>query len=236
MGVLALTACLVILFGYIFNISEVILLEYIGQKVTHDLRQSLLTHVLNQSMAFSRPDEHRRLVARVTNDIQNLNEMIKSVAVTFFKDAFILVGIIVILIYINWRLALLTFTLLPPIFIVTMIFRRQARQVFRDLRGKISQINSNIGEAISGIRIIQAFCREDVTRSRFDELNHRNFLAGIKQVKVFAIFMPLIDILASIALGLIIWYGGPERHGPGHDPGRGGGLYRLRAPVFSTHP
>ena len=205
---IALICVAVLIIGYIFGLSLVIILEYVGQKAAHDLRQDLLKHVLNQSASFHDRVTTGRLVSRLTNDIQNLGEMIKEVAVTFFKDVFILGGIIILLLYINWRLALLTFVLLPPIVVVTMVFRRKARDVFRELRAKVAQINSVLAETIAGIRLIQAFRREEVNRDRFDTLNHENYLAGLRQIRIFALFMPLIEVLAAISLAIIIWYGG----------------------------
>ncbi|MFH1135318.1 MAG: ABC transporter ATP-binding protein [Pseudomonadota bacterium] len=205
---IALTALLVVLLGYVLDFVQVILLEYTGQRVTHDLRQDLLSHVLRQPLAFHDHTATGRLVARVTNDIQNLGEMIRSVSETFFKDAFILAGIVIILLNINSRLALLTFALLPPIVLATMIFRRLARDIFRDLRSKVSRINSIFSETISGVRIVQAFRREALNLKKFSVLNHENYLAGMRQIKVFGLFMPLIEVIASVALGLVIWYGG----------------------------
>ncbi|MEW6265859.1 MAG: ABC transporter ATP-binding protein [Thermodesulfobacteriota bacterium] len=205
---IALFCCLVLAVGYLFDFVHNILLEYTGQRVTHDLRQRVMAHVLNQSLAFHDHNTTGRLVARVTNDIQNLGEMIKSVAVTFFKDAFILAGIIAILLTLNFRLALVTFALLPPIFMISMVFRRLARDVFRVLRAKVAEINSFFSETIAGVRVIQAFRREETNAGQFDRLNHEYYLAGVRQVKVFALFMPVVDLMASTALALIIWYGG----------------------------
>jgi len=205
---IALIGAVLLLVGFLFNFAQIVLLEAVGQRLTHDLRQDLLNHILKQSLTFHDRSPSGRLVARVTNDIQNLNEMIKSVAVTLFEDAFVLIGIAIILIHINLRLALLTFTLLPGILLVSMIFRRRARDVFRDLRHKVSQINTVFGETISGIRVIQAFRREKFNRARFGELNHENYLIGMRQIKVFALFMPLIEVISAAALGLVIWYGG----------------------------
>lgn len=205
---LAVFGVVVLILGYIFNFAQVILLEYAGQKLTHDIRQELVAHVLKQSVSFHDHTPTGRLVARLTNDIQNLGEMIRNVAVTFFKDAFILVGIIVILVYLNLKLALITFSLLPLIIVTTMLFRSRARDVFRALRAKVAEINSVFGETISGIQIIQAFRREKRNLEDFEKLNHDNYLAGMKQIRVFAVFMPLIDVFAAVALGLIVWYGG----------------------------
>jgi len=205
---IALICGLILVAGYLFECAHVLLLEYTGQRVTHDLRQNLMTHIVGQSMAFHDQYTSGRLVARVTNDIQNLTEMIKSVAVTLFKDIFILIGIIILLVHINLRLALLTLTLMPPIILVTMICRRLARDAFRELRAKVALINSAFAETMGGIRIIQIFRREALNRRFFAKLNHENYLAGMRQIKIFAVFMPLIEVFSAMALGLILWYGG----------------------------
>lgn len=204
----ALVLCVVLVVGYFFDFTQVVLLEIAGQRISHDIRQDLLGHILNQSTSFHDRSPTGVLVARVTNDIQNLNEMIKSVAVTLFKDIFILGGIMVILMQINLRLALATFLLLPPILLITTVFRRMARDVFRELRRKVAQINTSFSETIAGIRIVQAYRREAVNRRRFAGLNHDNYLAGMRQIRIFAVFMPLIELISAAALGLIIWYGG----------------------------
>ena len=208
LGYLALLSIALLLVGYVFDFGQVILLEYTGQKLTLDLRQQLLEHVLNQSMAFHDRQSTGRLVARLTNDIQNLSEMIKTVAVTLFKDAFILVGIIIILVRTDLRLALVTFTVLPPILIITMVFRRKARDLFRRLRVIVGRINTAFSETIAGIRVVQAFRREKESAREFEELNHESFLAGLGQILVFATFMPIIEVFSAVALGLILWVGG----------------------------
>ncbi len=205
---IAVICCAVLVLGYFFNFAQVVLLETTGQRMSHDIRQDLLKHVLTRSISFHDRSPTGVLVARVTNDIQNLNEMIKSVAVTLFKDFFILAGIMAILIQINMRLALLTFALLPPILLVTGIFRRLARDVFRELRGKVAQINTAFSENMAGIRIVQVFRREEYNSREFARLNHDNYLAGMRQIKIFAVFMPLIELISALAMGVIIWYGG----------------------------
>lgn len=205
---LALIAALILVTGYVLTVAQVVVLEFVGQRMTHALRQDLAAHVFHQSLSFHDQNPTARLVARITNDIQNISEMIKTVAVTFFKDIFILVGILGLLFYIDLRLALITTIVVPLILGVTMIFRRKARDVFRELRHKVSEINAVFGETISGLRVVQAFVRERENMRRFEKLNHENYLAGLRQIKVFAVFMPLIDLFAAASLGVIIWYGG----------------------------
>ncbi|MBF0530328.1 MAG: ABC transporter ATP-binding protein, partial [Deltaproteobacteria bacterium] len=204
LGQVALMCCLTLVLGYLFNLAHTVLLEYIGQKVSHDLRQTLMAHVIKQSIAFHDQTTTGRLVSRLTNDIQNLSEMIKSVAMTFFKDAVLLIGIIIVLLSIDLRLALITFALLPPIMLISVIFGRLARDIFRQLRTKIAEINVTVSETVAGIRVIQAFRRETVNQQLFDRINHDNYLIGWRQIKVFAVFMPMVDVMASTALALII--------------------------------
>jgi len=149
-----------------------------------------------------------RLVTRATNDIENLNEMFKSVLITVFKDIFLLSGIVVVLVYLNWRLALLSFILLPFVFGLTLFFSRQAREAFREIRKHIAAINAFLQERISGIRIIQLFVQEKMQLGRLKDLNEKNYLASMRQIKIFAVFMPSMEVFSSIGIGLLLWYGG----------------------------
>jgi len=147
-------------------------------------------------------------VTRVTNDIQNLNEMFKSVIITVFKDIFMLTGILAILLYLNWRLALMSFIILPFIFGFTLLFSSLAREAFRELRAKVAKINAFLQERFSGMRIIQLFAMEESQMESFARINHENYLAGMRQIRVFAVFMPIMEVFSSIAVALIIWHGG----------------------------
>jgi len=149
-----------------------------------------------------------RLLTRVTNDVENLNEMFKSVIVTVFKDFFILTGIIAVLLYLNWRLALVCFSLLPFIFALTLIFSSLAREAFRELRAKVAKINALLQEHIKGMHLIQLFATEDYHRKSFAQTNHENYLAGMKQIRVFAVFMPVMELFSAFAVALLLWYGG----------------------------
>ena len=151
---------LILLLTLGLNYLDYYLLEYIGQNIMQDVRLTLFERIQGRALSFFNKHPVGRLVTRVTNDIENLNEMFKSVLVTFFKDIFILVGILVMLVYLNWRLALVSFILLPVIFIFTLIFSRLMRDAFRTLREKISKLNSYQQEQFSGMRIIQLLTRE----------------------------------------------------------------------------
>ena len=197
-----------LLLSFLLGYGEYYLLELIGQRIMQDIRLKLFERMQSQGVSFFDRHPVGRLVTRVTNDIENLNEMFKSVMVTVFKDVFILTGILIILLYLNWRLALVAFVLLPVIFGLALLFSSLAREAFRELRAKVAKMNAFLQERITAMRIIQLFASEPIQQERFGLINHENYVAGMKQIKIFAVFMPVMDLFSSFAVALIIWYGG----------------------------
>jgi ATP-binding cassette subfamily B multidrug efflux pump len=209
-GVLLIGVFLLLLIGgsFLLNYWEYYLLEKSGQNMMQDIRMELFDRIQGQSIRFFDRNPVGRLVTRATNDIENLNEMFKSVLITVFKDVFLLSGIIVVLVHLNWRLALISFILLPFVFGLTLFFSRQAREVFREIRKHIATINAFLQERLSGIRVIQLFVQERSQLKGFKELNRKNYLASMRQIRIFAVFMPSMEVFSSVGIGLIIWYGG----------------------------
>ena len=203
---LILLVFLVVSFGLSYG--ETYVLELIGQKIMQDIRLDLFGKMQSQALSFFDRHPVGRLVTRVTNDVENLNEMFKSVTITVFKDIFILTGILLVLLYLNWKLALVCFALLPFIFGLTLLFSFLAREAFRELRAKVAKINAFLQERITGMRIVQLFATEDFQKKTFAGINHENYLAGMKQIRVFAVFMPVMDLFLSFAVALLIWHGG----------------------------
>lgn len=203
---LLLLAFLLVSFG--LGYAQYYLLEMVGQKIMHDIRLELFQRMQAQAVRFFDRNPVGRLVTRVTNDVENLNEMFKSVIITVFKDIFIVTGILAVILYLNWRLALVCFTLIPVIFGLTLLFSYMAREAFRELRQKVAKINAFLQERIAGMRIIQLFTREAFQMGRFAGINRENYLAGIRQIRVFAVFMPLMELFSAFAVALLIWYGG----------------------------
>jgi len=199
---------LFLLISFVLGYGEYFLLELTGQNIMQDIRIQLFQRIHSQSVSFFDRHPVGMLVTRATNDVENLNEMFKSVVVTVFKDFFILTGILVVLLTLNWRLALVCFTLIPIIFGVALLFSSLAREAFRELRSKVSKMNAFLQERLTGMRIIQLFAREAFQMGRFLKINHENYLAGMKQIRIFAVFMPLMEVFASFAVALLIWYGG----------------------------
>jgi len=208
LALLAMIFGFAVIAGFVSNYFQVTVLEWTGQNIMHRLRQHIYNHMLGLDLAFYNENPSGKLVTRLTNDVQNMHEMFTSVIVTLFNDAIQILGILVLLYWLNWRLALLMSLLLPIILIATLWFSKLARNVFREIRTNLARINAYLQEAVSGISLIQLFQREKDTERRFVELNQGYFQSALRQIKIFGIFMPLLDILASTATGLIIWYGG----------------------------
>ncbi|MFC1531936.1 ABC transporter ATP-binding protein [Thermodesulfobacteriota bacterium] len=197
-------------FSFGFSYWEYYLLEFIGQNIMQDIRINLFQRIQSRALSFFEKHPVGRLVTRVTNDIENLNEMFKSVLVTVLKDIFILIGILAVLLYLNWRLALVSFIILPFIFGFTLLFSSLMREVFREMREKVAKLNAFLQERFSGMYIIQLFTREEFQMNRFSRLNHENYLAGMKQIRLFAVFVPIMELISSFAVALIIWHGGSK--------------------------
>jgi len=209
-GVTFITAVFlaIVIFNSVLNIVQVLIMEYAGQMVMHDLRVNLFKHIQSLSVAFFTRNPVGRLVTRVTNDIQNMNELFTSVIAFVFKDLFLLVGIAVVLIGIHLKLALVSFAVIPFVLYASLHFSGQARDAYRTLRIKIAEINTRFSETIGGIKVIQLFLQEKQNYYGFKNLNHEHYLAGMKQIHVFAMFMPVIEILGACAIAVVIFYGG----------------------------
>ena len=198
----------IVIFNFVLNVVQVLIMEYAGQMIMHDLRVHLFKHIQSLSVAFFTRNPVGRLVTRVTNDIQNMHELFTSVIAFVFKDLFLLVGIAVVLMSIHLKLALVSFTVLPFVLYASLHFSGQAREAYRTLRIKVAEINTRFSETIGGIKVIQLFLQEKQNYLGFKNLNHEHYLAGMRQIHVFAIFMPVIEILGAAAIAVVIFYGG----------------------------
>jgi ATP-binding cassette subfamily B protein len=206
--VLSVVFMALVIINFILNFVQKMVMEYTGLMIMHDLRMKLFVHIQNLTIAFFTRNPVGRLVTRTTNDIQNMHELFTSVISMIFKDLFLLGGIAVVMLVINWKLALVSFIVLPLVLYASINFSRRARPIFRELRIKVAQINTRFSETIGGIRVVQLFRQEINNYRNFKKLNHANYLAGMNQIHVLAVFMPLIELLAVVAVALVIFYGG----------------------------
>ncbi len=209
-GVLRLALLVVIILAIHFglNFFQVYTMEVAGQKMMHDLRMRVFSHLQNLPVSFFDRNPVGRLVTRLTNDIQNVHEMFTSVLINLFRDVVLLIGIVIILLHLHREMALISFLVVPLIFITTLFFSRLARDAFREIRFKIAQMNSFLQENFAGIRVVQLFRREEENGRRFGKINEAHYLANMRQISIYAFFVPFVEILSSGAIGLIIWYGG----------------------------
>ncbi len=208
LGRIAAALLLVILLNFGFSFFQVFLMEYIGQGIMHDLRLRLFSHLQRLSVRFFTHNPVGRLVTRVTNDIQNMHEMFTSVIIFVMKDFFLILGITIVLFSIDWQLALVAYAIFPFVFYAAAKFAAAARGAFRTLRIKTAEINSKFSETIGGMAVIQLFGQERTNFNAFRRLNHEYFTASMQQVTVFALFMPFIELMSSVVLAVVIFYGG----------------------------
>ncbi|HQB31599.1 MAG TPA: ABC transporter ATP-binding protein, partial [Syntrophales bacterium] len=194
--------------GFFLNFVQVMIMEYAGQRIMHDLRFRIFTHIQNLSVSFFNRNPVGRLVTRVTNDVQNMNEFFTSIIVFVFKDLFLFLGITAVLLYMNWKLTLTVLTVAPPLVLTAVFFSTRARNIFRELRVRTAEINTRLSETIQGIRVIRLFNDEKRNEKDFRDLNHRFYEAGVRQIHLFALFMPIIDLFGSATLAMVLYFGG----------------------------
>lgn len=207
-GKISLVFLLIILLNFGLNFVQKIIMEYTGHMMMNDLRLKLFDHIQHLAISFFTRNPVGRLVTRLTNDIQNMHELFTSVISLVFKDFLLLVGIAVVLLIMNWKMALISFLILPFVLYTSLRFSGHVRDVFRVLRIKIAEINTKFSESIDGMKVIQSFGKEDVAFKAFARLNHENYLAGMRQIHVLAIFMPLIEVFGVVTVAVLIFYGG----------------------------
>lgn len=208
--ILLLLFVLLLALNFFLTFGQYHLSQYIGQRIIMDIRMELFEHIESLSLRFFDSNPVGRLVTRVTNDIEVLNTAFVNIMINLFKDIFLLAGIVIMLLLLNFELALITFCILPVLIWVTFVFRKKVREAFREVRVRIARINATIAEHISGMSVVQLFNREEAAYKQFEELNEKNYLANLRQIFVFAVFRPAIDMFSSLGIALLLWYGGGE--------------------------
>jgi ATP-binding cassette subfamily B protein len=186
------------------------LTQWIGQRTIFDLRMEVFEHLQRLSLRFFDRNPIGRLITRVTNDIEVLNEMFSSGIVMVFTDAFTIIGIFYFMFTMNWELALVSLSVLPLLFYGTFLFRKKAREAYRDVRLQIARINSFMQEHITGMLIDQLFNREKKSFEKFSSINAAHRDANIRSILYYAFFYPGVELIGALAIGLIIWYAGAQ--------------------------
>ena len=194
--------------AFVVRFGQVYLLQMTGQKVMMDLRREIYAHLQRLHVAFFDQNPVGRLMTRVTTDVDAVNELFTSGVVTVFGDLFTLFGIMGVMMAMNWKLALVTFSVIPVLFLVTNWFRQGSRASFRAVRKWVARINAFLQENLTGMSVVQLFRREDRNLHLFADINRQHADANVRSIFYYAIFYPAIDVLAAVAAGLILLYGG----------------------------
>ena len=196
--------------GFAVLYTQMVLMNLMGQYIMYDLRKQIFGHLQRLNVQFFDRNPVGRLMTRVTTDVDALNELFTAGFVAIFGDIFVLLGIVGVLFWMNWRLALVLFSITPFIVIVSIWFRRGARITYRAVRARIAAINAFLQEHISGMSTVQLFNREEKEADKFEGLNARHRDANIDSVFYYAVFYPVIELIETIGLALIVWYGGGQ--------------------------
>jgi ATP-binding cassette, subfamily B, multidrug efflux pump len=197
-----------LLSAYFFEFIQTYLMQWTGQKIMFDLRRDIFRHMQRMHVGFF--DQHAvgRLVTRLTSDVDAINEMFTAGVLAIVDDFFNLTIMAIVMLTINWWLALIAFAVLPLIFIITRLFRDSVRESYRRVRAAIARINSFTQEHISGMSVVQLFNREERAFNDFEDVNRQHMIAFKDTIFAYALYYPAVELLSALAIALVIWRGG----------------------------
>jgi ATP-binding cassette subfamily B protein len=210
LGLLALGYAAAVALGVALQYAQGILTTWLGQVVMYDLRKEIFERFQRLDLRFFDRNPVGRLMTRITNDVETLNELFSSGVVSVFGDVFTLAFIVVAMLRMDWKLALVTFAVLPLVFAAAFVFRALIRDAYRDIRVRLARLNAFLHERFTGVRVVQLFNRERAEAARHEELNADYLDAHLRSITYYALFFPVIEFITAIALALILWYGGVE--------------------------
>ena len=194
--------------SYGLEFAQTYLMQWTGQKVMFDMRRQIFSHLQRMHIGFFDRNPVGRLVTRLTSDVDALNEMFTSGIFAIFEDVFVLIGIVGVMLSMNWWLALLTFSVLPMIYIATQIFRKHVRDSYRRIRTAIARINAYTQEHVSGMQLVQLFNRQQRAYDDFEAINDQHRVAFKDAILAYALYYPAVELFSSIAIALVIYAGG----------------------------
>ena len=197
-----------LIFSFVLEYLQTYFMQWAGQKVMFDLRAQIFRLLQRMHIAFFDRNPVGRLVTRVTTDVDAVNEMFTSGVVSIFEDIFVLAGIVGIMLLMNWKLAVITFAVLPLIGIATRMFRDRVRESYRRIRVAIARINAYLQEHVSGMVVLQLFNREERAYDKFSDVNAVHMDAYKDAILAHAIYYPVVEVLSAIAIACVIWFGG----------------------------
>jgi len=210
LNLIALGFLAILLGSFVFEYLQTYILQYVGQRIMFDMRMQIYGHLQRVDVQYYDRNPVGRLMTRVTTDVDVLNDLFAAGVVTVFGDVFTLAGIMALLLSMNWRLALVAFSVLPLIVLITQWFRRHVRESYRTVRLWIAKINAFLQENIGGMATVQLYRREAENFARFDAIDRAHRDANIQSIFFYAVFYPAIEVTSALASALIIWYGGGQ--------------------------
>jgi ATP-binding cassette subfamily B protein len=205
---IALAFLAILLASFTLEYVQTWVLQMTGQRIMFDMRMQIYRHLQRLDVQFYDRNPVGRLMTRVTSDVDVLNDLFTAGVVSIFGDVFTLAGIMIVLVTMDWRLALVAFSVLPLIVLVTQWFRRNVRESYRTVRLWIARINAFLQEHITGMATVQLFRRESRSYARFDDINRTHRDANVDSIFYYAVFYPAIEVIGALASALIIWFGG----------------------------
>ena len=197
-----------LIISYLLEFAQTYLMQWTGQKIMFDMRSQIFRHLQRMHVGFFDRHPVGRLVTRLTSDVDALNEMFTSGVFSIFEDVFVLALIVIVMLRMNWWLALIAFAVLPLILVVTRIFRQHVRDSYRRIRTAIAAINAYTQEHVSGMSVVQLFNREERSYQKFSGVNRQHMEAFKDAILAYALYYPAVELLSSIAIALVIWLGG----------------------------
>ena len=203
-GLMLVTLLLEVLFQFLF----VFYANWLGQKVIKDLRVKLFDKIIHFKMAYFDKTAVGRLVTRAVSDIETIASIFSQGLFMIIADLLKMILVIVVMLYVNWRLSLIVFSVLPVILYATRLFQKSMKKAFEEVRLQVANLNSFVQERISGIKIVQLFHREKIEYDNFVAINEKHKQAWLKTVWFNSIFFPVAEISSSVTIGLLVWYGG----------------------------
>lgn len=206
----AIKYSIILVLGFAFNVAQTWILQKLGQNIILQVRKELYVHIQSLSSRYFDLTPVGKLVTRVSNDVEALDEMYSGILVKLFKNIVMIIGLAAVMLFYDYKLALLSFTLLPVVILLTVVFRRLARKIYRLYRTRLTDLNTFLSEHLSGMRIIQIFGRERRKYEEFHGKNHKLYRAFYTEMLIFAIFRPLIFILSVLSLMIALWFGSKE--------------------------
>ncbi len=210
LGLLALLYVGALAGSFAFRYGQNLVTQYVGQRAMADLRLEIFSHIQRMPLSYFDRTPVGRLVTRLTNDVDALNELLTSGAVAIFGDIFTLAAIVAALLALDWRLAMVTFLALIPLYPLVRWFRGKMRQSYRETRVALARINAFLNERISGMQIVQLFTAEKLSAASFEEKNRDYLAANIRSTFYSAMLYPIVGVFAAVSIALIVWYGGRQ--------------------------